>query len=151
VAALFPESPVPMDLTAIDRSEAFYAGALRRIQLAMVVLGISAGVTAWIHFGWRIAFSFTGGACIAYLNFHSLERIVDALAERTTQSGHAQSSRMVVVRFLVRYFLMAAVGYAILSVSRMGVYGLFAGLFLPVAAIMWEAVYELFTALLHGL
>ncbi len=140
-----------MDMTVTDRSEAFYAGALRRIQRAMVVLGILGSGTAWVRFGWRVALSFAAGAGIACLNFHSLERIVDALAERTTQSGQAQSGRMVVVRFLVRYFLMAAVGYAILSVSRVGVYGLFAGLFLPVAAIFCEAAYELYAALLRGL
>jgi ATP synthase I chain len=140
-----------MNLTATDRAgEAFYAGALRRIQRSMIVLGILGSGAAWVHFGWRVALGFVGGACIAYLNFQSLERIVDALAERTTQSGQAQSGRALVVRFLVRYFLMAVVGYAILSVSRVGVYGLFAGLFLPVAAILCEAAYGLYPALLRS-
>ncbi len=142
-----PEAQTP-EATA---SEAFYAGALRRIQRAMLILGIVGSGMAWFYFGWKLALSFAAGACIACPNFHSLERIVDALAERTVQSGNIQSGRVVVVRFLVRYFLMAAVGYAILSASPVSLYGLFAGLFLPVAGIFCEAAYELYAALLRGL
>jgi hypothetical protein len=149
-----------MDSTSADQippdpkqqaSQVFFAGALRRIQRAMLTLGVLGSGVAWYRFGWKLALGFAAGAGIAYLNFHSLERIVDALAERTVQSGNAQSSRVVVVRFLVRYFLMAAVGYAILSASPVSLYGLFAGLFLPVAGVFCEAAYELGAAGLRGL
>jgi hypothetical protein len=145
-----PADPMPLD-PKDQASQAFFAGALRRIQLAMMFLGILCTAIAWAHFGWKLAIGFAGGAGIAYLNFHSLERIVDALAEHTVQSGHAQSGRVVVVRFLVRYFLMAGVGYVILSASPVSLYGLFAGLFLPVAGILCEAAYELYAAILRGL
>jgi hypothetical protein len=56
-----------------------------------------------------------------------------------------------VLRFLLRYFLMAAAAYAIFTVSRASLYGLFAGLFLPVAGIACEAAYELYIALARGL
>jgi hypothetical protein len=46
---------------------------------------------------------------------------------------------------------MAIGAYAILTVSPASLYGLLAGLFLPVAAIACEAVYELYAALAHGL
>jgi hypothetical protein len=55
-----------------------------------------------------------------------------------------------VFRFLVRYFLMAGAAYAIFSVSPASLYGLFAGLFLPVGGIACEAVYELYMALARG-
>jgi ATP synthase I chain len=149
-----------MDSTSADQippdpkqqaSQVFFAGALRRIQRAMLTLAVLGSGVAWYRFGWKLGLGFAAGAGIAYLNFHSLERIVDALAERTVQSGNAQSSRVVVVRFLVRYFLMAGVGYAILSASPVSLYGLFAGLFLPVAGVFCEAAYELGAAGLRGL
>jgi hypothetical protein len=45
---------------------------------------------------------------------------------------------------------MALVAFAILTVSRESLYGLFAGLFLPVAAILCEAVYEGYKVVVRG-
>ncbi len=55
------------------------------------------------------------------------------------------------VRFLLRYFLMALGAYAIFTVSRASLFGLFAGLFLPVAAIVCEAAFEAYAVLVRGL
>ena len=114
-----------------------------------VLLGIAALVTACIFFGWRIGTGFGLGATIAYLNFHWLKKVVSGLAELTIGSGTPASSRGVVHRFLLRYFLMAIIAFVILTLSRESLYGLFAGLFLPVAAILCEAAYELYAALVH--
>jgi len=132
------------------RAESFYAGAAARIPRFMILLALVLGAAAWLRYGWHIAVGFACGCAIAYLNFHWLERVVSALADRATQSGHAQSSGGIVFRFLLRYFLMALAAYAIFSVSPASLYGLFAGLFLPVAGIACEAVYELYTALSRG-
>jgi hypothetical protein len=127
----------------------FYARSLERIQTMMLVLGAAALVTAFIFFGWRIAIGFALGATIAYVNFRWLKKVVAALADLTIGTGTAASSRGVVHRFLLRYFLMAIVAFVILTVSRESLYGLFAGLFLPVAAILCEAVYEAYAALVR--
>jgi ATP synthase I chain len=120
----------------------FYSRALERIQTFMLVLGTAALITACIFFGWRIGMGFALGATIAYLNFHWLKKVVTGLADLTIGSGTPASSRGVVHRFLLRYFLMAIVAFVILTVSRESLYGLFAGLFLPVAAILCETAYE---------
>jgi hypothetical protein len=125
----------------------FYARSLERIQTFMLVLGIAALITAEVFFGWRIALGFALGATIAYLNFHWLKKVVAGLAELTIGSGTPASSRGVVHRFLLRYFLMAIIAFVILTVSRESLYGLFAGLFLPVAAILCEAGYEVIRAI----
>ncbi len=135
---------------AQSTSEVFYAGALRRIPRFMVALALVFSLAAWLHYGWRIALGFFCGCAIAYLNFHWLERVVSALADRATSSGYKQSSGGIVFRFLVRYFLMAAAGYAIFTVSPASLYGLFAGLFLPVGGIACEAAYEVYAALSRG-
>ena len=131
------------------RGDDFYARSLDRIRTFMLVLGIAALITARIFFGWRIGMGFALGATIAYLNFHWLKKVVAGLAELTIGSGTPASSRGVVHRFLLRYFLMAIVAFVILTVSRESLYGLFAGLFLPVAAILCEAVYEVYVALIR--
>jgi ATP synthase I chain len=139
-----------MSETEPGKSEAFYASAATRIPRFMIVLAILFTAGALIRFGWRIALGFACGCAIAYLNFHWLERVVNALADRVTRTGQRESGRGVVGRFLLRYLLMALAAYAILSVSPASLYGLFAGLFLPVAGIACEAVYEIYAAYARG-
>ena len=131
-------------------TEPFYAGALARISWFMIGAALVFTAGTWIRFGWRVALGLACGCVIAYLNFHWLERVVGALADRVTQTGQPQSSKGIVLRFLVRYLLMAVGAYVIFSVSPASMYGLFAGLFLPVAGIACEAVYELYAAFTKG-
>ncbi len=132
-------------------SEAFYSGALARISNSMVVLAVLFTGGSWLRYGWRVALGFACGCAIAYLNFHWLKRVVTVLADRITEAGRPQSSKGVVLRFLFRYVLMGLVAYAIFSVSPASLYGLFVGLFLPVAAIACEAAYETYVAVARGL
>jgi small-conductance mechanosensitive channel len=134
-----------------ENSESFYAAAVTRIPRFMILLAVVFTAAAWLRFGWRVALGFACGCAIAYLNFHWLERVVSALADRVTRTGQAQSGRGVVLRFLLRYLLMALAAYAIFSVSPASLYGLFAGLFLPIAGIACEAVYEVYTAYARGM
>ena len=130
-------------------SDDFYSRSLGRIQTFMLVLGIAALITGCTFVGWRIGLGFALGAAIAYLNFHWLKKVVAGLAELTIGSGTPASSRGVVHRFLLRYSLMAIIAFVILTVSRESLYGLFAGLFLPVAAILCEAAYEAYAAVIR--
>jgi hypothetical protein len=136
---------------ALERSESFFAGALGRIPRFMLLLAALFTAGAWLRFGWRIALGFACGCAVAYLNFRWLEKVVIALADRVTRTGQAQSSGGIVFRFLFRYFLMALAAYAIFSVSPASLYGLFAGLFLPVAGIACEAAYEVYAAYARGI
>jgi ATP synthase I chain len=129
----------------------FYSSALSRIPRFMIVLAIVFGIAANLRYGWRVALGFLCGCAIAYLNFHWLKRVVNALAERIAEAGKPRSGKGIVLRFLLRYFLMGLGAYAIFTVSRASLYGLLAGLFLPVAGIACEAAYELYAALIGGL
>ena len=141
----------PLDQPASDAADLFYEGALDRIQRCMLVLGPVATVVVWGFYGWKIGAGLALGAVLAYANFHWLKLAVSALADRVTQSGERQSSRGIVVRFLLRYFLIGLGAYAIFTVSVAALYGLLGGLFLTVAAIVCEAVYEAYVALRRGL
>ncbi len=143
-----PEDP---STTSAATAEAVYAGALDRIRGYMLVLAIVLSLGTWVWFGWRLALGMACGCVVAYLNFQWLKRGVEGLAGRIVKAGKSQPSRGIVLRFLMRYVLMGLVAYGILNVSPASLYGLLAGLFLPVAAIACEAAYEAYVALARGL
>ena len=120
----------------------FYSRALARIHKFMLVLGAASIVTASAMLGWRIALGFAVGSAVSFLNFYWLKKVVAGIAAAAAHSGTATPSRRVVQPFLLRYFLMALAAFVILIVSRDSLYGFFAGLFLPVAAMLCEAGYE---------
>lgn len=127
--------------------EDFYARTIERVQRIMIVISLAALVTAQIYFGWRVALGVFVGSAISYANFHWLKRVVAGLADLAAQTGTPAATRGTVVRFLVRYFLMALLGFVILTVSRESLYGFFAGLLVTVAALLCEAAYEAFRAI----
>jgi hypothetical protein len=128
----------------------FYSGAAGRIGRFMVGIAVALSAMAWWKFGRGPALGFACGCAVAYLNFHWLKRGVTGLADRITNAGKPQSSKGIVARFLLRYVLLGAVAYGILTSFPASLRGLFAGLFLPVGAIACEAAYELYVALFRG-
>ena len=136
--------------TIPPQAESFYSDAYARIIRFMLALGIVVTIAVLVRFGLAVAAGFVVGCAIALMNFHWLKRVVSALADRATATGERQSSKGVVLRFLLRYFLIALSAYAIFKISRDSLYGLLAGLFLPVGAILMEAIYELYAALRRG-
>lgn len=144
----YPDA-MPEEITSAA-SESFYEGALRRIPRFMLVAAAVCSLGAWLRFGWRPAVGFASGCAIAYLNLRWLEKVVIGLADRVTQTGQKESSEGIVLRFFFRYILMGLAAYAILTVSPASLYGLFAGLFLPIAGIACEAAYEFYAAFARG-
>ncbi len=128
----------------------FYSRTIERVQRIMIVISIAALVTAQICFGFRIALGVVVGSFISYVNFHWLKTGVAGLADLAADSGTATSSRGIVMRFLVRYFLMALLGFVILTVSRESLYGFFAGLLVTVAALLCEGACEAYKAVVGG-
>ena len=116
----------------------------------MILLAILLPIAALVWWGSRAALGLGCGCMVAYLNFVWLKQGVECLADRVVGAGKAQSSKGMVARFLLRYVLMGAVAYGILTVSPASLYGFLAGLFTPVAAIACEAAYETYVALARG-
>jgi ATP synthase I chain len=132
-------------------AEHFYSGAMLRIGRVMALLTPLLVVGFWWKFGGRSAVGFACGCAIAYVNFHWLKRVIAGFVDRSTGTATSESGQGIVLRFLLRYVLMALGAYVILTVSPASLNGLLAGLFLPVAAILCEAVYELYAALARGI
>ena len=117
----------------------------------MAVIGLLATIIVWVFFGWKVAVGLALGCVVAWLNFVWLKQAVGALADRVTSTGRRQSGGGIVARFLLRYAFIALAAYGIFSVSRDSLYGLLGGLFLTVAAILCEALYEVVISLRRGL
>jgi hypothetical protein len=127
--------------------DSFYSGAAERIPGFMIGLAAILTPIGWWQFGRFAALGFLGGSVIAFLNFCWLKSGVTALADRVTDAGKAQSGKGIVFRFLLRYVLMGAAAYGILTSFPASLRGLFVGLFLPVGAIACEAAYETYVAI----
>jgi hypothetical protein len=141
-----PDSQPPTEIAP----ESFYSGAMGRIRNFMIAIAVVVSGVTWWKFGRWEATGFLLGSGVAYLNFHWLKTVISGLADRVTGSGKPQSGGGIVVRFLVRYVLLGAAAYAILTSFPASLRGLFAGLFLPVGAITCEALYELYVALMDA-
>lgn len=131
-------------------AEAFYAQAYQRIVRIMLVLPIFIFPVLLIKFHLALALGFIVGSAISFFNFYWLKRAVVAFGERVTNSGSRSSGSRVVGGFFMRYVLIAVGAYVIFKSSAMSGYGLFIGLFVPVVAILVEAVYETYGALRRG-
>jgi hypothetical protein len=136
----------------LDPAEEFFSGAIDRIRRITIVLGIASTIVVWAIYGTVIGVGFLIGCAISYVNFHWLKRAIEDLAVTVTQSGYvSSSSRGIVIRFLLRYGFILMACCVILIGSKSSVYGLLGGLFVTVAAIMCEAVYEAAIALRRGI
>lgn len=133
------------------QAEEFYSGAMRRINRLMPIIAVLGIFYALIRFGLAAALGFALGCAVAYINFHWLKRAVNAFADSITDGGKAKSSKGIVLRFLLRYALIAIACYVIFRISAASLIGLLVGLFLPVSAISCEAAYEVYVALRRGL
>lgn len=116
----------------------------------MVVLLVAGTPLLWAKYGRGMAFSFALGGGIALINFYWLKRTLAALVEAVAVAGKKRSSAGIVLRFVLRYALIAVAAYAIFKSSAMSMVGLCAGLSLPVGAVLTEAAYAIYSALRRG-
>ena len=135
--------PLPADL----RLQAFNERALSRMFRTLVAVSAVLLLPAFWRYGWVGAIGFAAGAAISCINFRALQRSVEALADRIVNRQSQEKGGRIVLRFLLRYGLVGAVAYAIFKGSSLAFHGFLWGLCLPVAAMMIEAVLEVYAAL----
>jgi len=131
-------------------NEHFFAAAYERIVRILAVLLPCSTVVFWIFLDHRFAIGFIVGGVVAIINFLSLRKLVIAFADRVISSSGEQRSSGLVLRFLLRYGIIAVAGYVIFKSSAMGAYGLLVGLAIPAVGIMIEAGYELYGSWRRG-
>ena len=144
-----PRSFAPVDPSlGQGQSDAFFAGAYGRMARIMVALTVIAAPVLAATLGWWFALGFVAGAVIGAANLYWLKSGVSSLADVVTRTGE-RSTAGIIAKSLLRYGLLAIIVYVILRGSGQGVYGFFAGLFVPVAAMVCEGAYEVWRTLRH--
>ena len=118
----------------------------RVLRNMLVVSLLLLGPAFWLY-GWAGSIGFAFGAAVSYVNFRSLTRGVEGLADRIVNRNSREKGGRIILRFVVRYGLVGAVAYAIFKSSSLAFRGFLWGLCVPVAALMVEAVWEGYTAL----
>lgn len=131
-------------------SERFFAGAYRRIYIALAVLAVMGTAVILLRWGSVAGLGFAAGAAVSFVNLMWLKRIAVGVAERAADHAATESSGRLVLRLGGRYVLLALFAYVIFSGSARALAGFCAGLLLPVAACMLEGAYEVYAVLRRG-
>ena len=144
----------------MNAEEQFVAAALRRIYRWMGVVAVAATLAVLVWKGPWYGGGFAAGAALSILNFHWMKGAVDRLAAYfqptaapSCATATAQPPRAArrpgraapAVKFMLRYTLIVAVGYVIFRTSILSLTAFLAGLFVFVAGVLAEMIYELAT------
>jgi hypothetical protein len=118
--------------------EGRYAHAIARIYRGFWYFGAAGAVASAVFGGLAWGLAFLLGAIGACFSFSWMHQAVNALS-----SGSRPPSKLVVVFAGARYLILAAGGYVIVKVFGMNAIGALAGLFVPVASVIFEVFCEL--------
>ena len=127
-----------------------YERIIPRVLRNMLVFSVLLLGPAFWFYSWAGSIGFVFGAAVSYVNFRSLTRGVEGLADRIVNRNSREKGGRIILRFVVRYGLVVAVAYAIFKSSSLAFRGFLWGLCVPVAALMAEAVWEGYTAFRRG-
>jgi hypothetical protein len=110
-------------------------------RLNKLIFAAAAGgtITAGCWRGWPAAGGFALGAAVSWINYRWLERTVRRL-------GQKRSSAAMSVLAGLRYAILGLGAYVILRFSRISLPAALAGLFVSVAAVLTEAIIQLWYA-----
>lgn len=129
------DSPKP------STDELFYQRALRRIYLNMLCLAVAGTLfTVW-RAGWTWGLGFLLGATASALNFRWLHETVDSIGP-----GGKKPRRGLSIVLSLRYVIFGLIGYIVVRYFRIDIMAALVGLFVAVAAVLLEIVYELIYA-----
>jgi hypothetical protein len=123
----------------MDPDELFYARALHRIRRFIVFWIVVGGAASFLWRGWRGGIAFLLGSLASYLNFRWLKQLVDALGPAPTRRPTARFA----ILMGLRYLLLGLGGYVIVTFTQLNLLTALAGLFVSVAAVILEILFEL--------
>jgi hypothetical protein len=133
-----PSSP---EQTRIHSYDPFgYERIVSRLLRNILIVSVLLIGPAFKFYGWPGTVGFAFGAAVSYFNFHALEQSVEGLSDRIVNRDSREKGGWIILRFMMRYGLVAAMAYAIFMGSVLAFRGFLWGLCVPVAALMIEAV-----------
>lgn len=116
----------------------------QRVQRIFAGLTVVGSLGAWSIWGMPGFLGFLAGAAVSFLNFRWLTRIALSVGATDTSGNALKPASAMLLVF--RYLLFGAAGYAIFIVSEAGFRAALAGVFVHIAAVLAEAIYELIYA-----
>jgi ATP synthase I chain len=108
---------------------------LGKIIAALALVGTA---LAGLRGGWTWALGFLLGTAASYLNYRNLVNIVRSVG--TPRGSHQKGA---FAWLLFRLILLVAGAFVIIKFTQINVYAACAGLFVPVAAVILEAIFEI--------
>ena len=105
----------------------------------MAALTVAGTIAAGVYGGWAWAAGFITGAVFSGLNFWFWHRLVAKVGERAEERQGSGS----IMLFALRYGAFAAGLYVILKYSEASLSAALSGIFVAVAAVLLEIVFEL--------
>ncbi|MFB3777764.1 MAG: ATP synthase subunit I [Bryobacteraceae bacterium] len=121
--------------------EAYFDRALGRMQLSMAALGLGGAAFVFALYSWRHGLGYMAGALASLANFRWLHQLTASLGP-----NGQRARRRVLLFLLLRYFLLGAGGYVIVKIFGLNLAAALVGLFVAVAAVIVEIIYELIYA-----
>jgi hypothetical protein len=121
---------------ATTSDERFLERGTARIWKAMWVVAAGGAIALLVWRGWTWGAGWLIGSAVSALNFRWLKQLTDTLGESTAKPRTA-------VFLGMRYLLLGGGAYVILKYSPISVPAALAGLFVSVAAVVIEILFEL--------
>ena len=119
-----------------ETDERFLQNAVERIWKAMFAVAAAGALAALVWRGWTWSAGFVLGAVISALNFRWLKQVAMMLGSQRARPRAA-------VGLGLRYLLLAGTAYVILKYSVISLPATLSGLFVAVAAVIFEILFEL--------
>ncbi|MDQ6676991.1 MAG: ATP synthase subunit I [Acidobacteriota bacterium] len=110
----------------------------KRLAKFMLLLGVAGIIGAGVARGWPAGVGFAIGAAASWWNFRSLRDVVKSLGTAGS-SGTPGAFAWILFRFII----LAMGAFVILRFTKISLYAALAGLFVPVGAVILEAIFEL--------
>ena len=120
---------------------AFYQRAIRRIYINLLWLSVAGTILATWRLGWSWGLGFMVGATASALNFRWLHHLADSFGPDGKKPGKGLG-----LFLSLRYIIFGAVAYVIVVYIKVSFLAALVGLFVAVAAVLVEILYELIYA-----
>ncbi|MEX2262189.1 MAG: ATP synthase subunit I [Bryobacteraceae bacterium] len=117
--------------------------AIPRIGRLMLALALGGTAACFAVGGWPWGIGFALGAGVSWLNFRWLKRVVDHLG---AASEGVRTPKKMAVLVGLRYLILGLAAYVIVKYSTLSLTAALIGLFVSVAAIILEILFELIYA-----
>lgn len=118
----------------------------KRLRFLMAVVWITGTLTCLIFFNWRETFGFAVGGALSYFNFSWLKSSTGSIL--TQASNGIPTARS--ARFILRYAVIGAVISVLYGLKLVSVPAAIFGLLSFTFAILLEAIYQFYLAIVKG-